>query len=226
MLQEITHQVNLLTLPIPNTLWQDLGKERGGRKLHTSYAPALLDQLRDSQTSGGGTGATGVGEKRASSIMDFAAMERYRTIRTDIYDMLIKIGGTPATATMGDPKDELRRWLRLYSRLITLPGIPPSDPKVVKYNFQRLRGWVFEIEAKFDPPVKKEILIECPNTWTDNDGIEYTCGERYYYNAMGDRESSLVALISGEGLVRVVCRSCGGNWDGTAEITILGRLFA
>ena len=222
MLPEIVTQVNLLTLPIPYTYWQDLGRERGGRKLHTSYAPALLDQLRDSQTSGGGTGTTGVGEKRTSSIMDFGAMERYREIRMDVNAMLVDVGGSQPGWTQGEVKDELRRWLRIYTPLATYPGIPISEPTKIKRVFQKLRGWVFEIEAKFDPPVKKEILIECPNTWKDEDGTDHTCGARYSINGIGDRESSLVALISGEGLVRIMCRTCGGNWDGETEITLMG----
>jgi len=225
MLHEIAQQVQALTLPIRHETW--VPDPVTGLHLHVAHAPALLDQLREA-TEGAGSGGYGRGgsEKRTRSLIDGENMKFYADIRHDVHEMLIEMEGMDYTsAPVGEVKDELKRWHRLYASRAHHKYLPIAQPKRMRRVFQVLQGWTIRIESTFNPQRKIELTIPCPNSWPVGDGTDLeTCGQRYVTDAIGDRSSALVAVVDEEGSVKVYCRACGGSWAGEMEISILGAM--
>lgn len=208
MLDKIDAQVALLVKPHRREVWQDLGPELGGRSLRVVFTPPLLDQLEQAIGSGGGTGAAGVGEKRTRAVIDPGAAELWWAIRRQVGVWLSDQHAHQTTLNM-PPKQQLIAWHRNYRRAFGQPTMP--DPADAGNRYLDLKGWVSQIEAKFDPPKTIEILASCP-----------ICHSRHRTDRdTGDISSALVALVRGEGRISVVCRACGESWEDEREIRVL-----
>jgi hypothetical protein len=224
-IEEITRLVNQLTLPEQVHRWQE--DESGGMRLRTIYVPSLLDQLNTAIASGSGTGAGGVGEKRAANVLDPDALTLYDDVRRGAAHLLYTETGR--REPRAEPAELLRRWLRLYARRIAggqdtmahAGGGESIIPVGGKYTIQsageilyRSAGdilyiWANRIEAKFDPPRAIEILLPCPAC-----DARHTEGET--------RASALVAFLR-PGSVNVQCRVCQEVWHGEEQMKNLRR---
>lgn len=211
MLYEISQQVQLLTSPNRHEHW--VPRPIGGLALHTSFTPPLLDQLREAIKGNNGGYGRGGTEKRARAVMDSAALEEFNAIQSEIHEMLVEISGAWYTGLPpGESKDELRRWLRLYTRQVTTGYTPIAETNRVRAVHSKLAGWSTSIQDKFNPSRQKEILVNCPE-----------CGERYAQDKQGDRVSALVAVFQPQVNLYVRCRNCNCTWTGS-DIRVLGEL--
>lgn len=216
MLDQIKAQVGLLVAPIPHTFWQPRDdRPEAPRDLRTVHAPSLLSLLSQSlgSTTGGGRGGA---EKRTRSIIDAGGLELWQEIETTASGWYHWETGSRLFHGSKDPRDMLKAWLPVFTRRMHREIRPDEDKKEQKQVYGTLTGWVRTIEAKFDPPRKVEILVDCPE-----------CGKARYLDGLGDESSSLVAEVSSSGSVRIVCKSCEKVWHNpeqyqreTVEVTI------
>lgn len=200
-MKELTEQVNLLTLPNRHDHWVP-GPQ--GLRLQSSHTLPLLDLLRESVYSGSGGYGRGGTAKDQRAIIDPGAFAMYEDIRRGVHSLLEEAVGVDRVGPLGEPKDELRRWHRLYLRQITDGWLPATTEAGILLRTKRVRGWATSIADKFDPPKQKEILIPCPN-----------CGKRYAEDELGDRSSALVAELREGQPSMLRCKACHHGWTVT-----------
>lgn len=201
----IRNNVDKLTKPYKSVILQEIdGPEVKIERTEITLKPLLI-QLAEAIGSSQSIAARGGGDASTRSVLDAGALMLMTDIEEDLRGLWMSVFSPQRKARPVDPITAVRQIMVQLNKLVLDNRI--DNDELWKIN-QVFGGWVFQIDAKFDPPVIIEVTRPCPD-----------CHESFVYDEFSDR---LLALVvewhkSFEDS-SAQCRACGKSWVGQMEL--------
>jgi hypothetical protein len=196
---DLLDNIDKLTQPNRSKIIQDgpVGSGLAGQKTVTVELPSLLDQLEAAIRGTIGIGGSG-SLPNERNMLDADALYRFVMIKTAIGDWAAHV---KSTVHVGDPSGTLRAWYVKYTQ-------QHRELESVRYYLGKTSGWIYQIEAKLDPPRVRELPDRCPECQADS-----------WWNP-SDKHRYLHPLIveyrpTGPNMIQEAkarCRACATEW--------------
>lgn len=196
---DLLDAVDALSLPRTSKVMQS--NDAGIMCVTTINHDPRLQHLRSAIVGGIGSHAGGSNEPRLP--FDAGSLALYTEIETAISTWFVDLMQKPVYLT---PEQTLRQWYIGFHDAYLKGAVTDEE----RYEYTKtLRKWAHQIDSKFDPPRKLELMAPCPE-----------CGERHAFDPKsGDLMPALIVEYHEEGSQTVVnamvsCRSCEAVWPG------------
>lgn len=147
---DLLEEIDRLTKPNRNKIIQDTIAGQNPNTV-TIVLPPLLTQLEDAIAGTIGIGGSG-SLPNERNMLDSDALQKFMYIKSTIRDWAQMVG---SEVVPQDPARTLRAW---YVKYVA----SERELASVRFYTGKAKSWVFQIEAKLDPPRVRELPDRCP----------------------------------------------------------------
>jgi hypothetical protein len=187
---ELLDEIDRLTTSQRSKVMQEAGTA-------TVELPPLLTQLEDAVAGTIGIGGSG-SLPNERNVLDSDALEKFLRIKSLIRDWALSV---QSVVYPEDPARTLRAWYVKYTAA-------ERELASVRFYTGKAKSWVFQIEAKLDPPRIRELPDRCPDChafewWNPADK------HRYLHPLIVEYRPTGADMIQ-QALAR--CRACEKTW--------------
>lgn len=169
----------------------------------------MLEQVREAISPNIGRTHSGHSGSAERAPFDLEAFMLYEDIEGRIASLWLM--ATETGKLRGSPEKNLQAWFTAFDAAWVRNEISEAQ---LLLALSRIGGFISRIENYFDPASMSEILAPCP---------EAGCGERYWLDRAGNRQSALIVVYRpGRELVGR-CRCCAQEWHGDAQLVQLAK---
>lgn len=209
ILISLRDDVDKLTKPYQQTVMQEVddGPEVKIEKRVLELKPLLI-QLQEAIGSSQSVAARGGGDMSTRAVLDAGALMLMTDIEDDIRELWNALHAPSIRARPLENTRAVRQMMVQVNKLVLDNRL---DDQALWDVYRVINSWVYQIEAKFDPPVVIEVTRPCPK-----------CHESFVYDEFNDRVLAL-AMEWRKSFEQssAECRACGQTWLGQNELRLL-----
>lgn len=212
MTEQLLDAIDALTLGRIEHITQTTDDGTFIRSVPVSH-PSLITQLEQAATPSTGNDGGSKSAMNSREPINSEALFEFAKITSEIraWCRIEKIDPSRDITKTGSDRaiHDLRAW---YVSFVTYE-------RDATFHTTEIWRWVRRIEARLDPPKRREIMVPCPicktTTWLDNDGDQHPYPLLIEYRIEDERMTRLRAL----------CQACENVWLGYEAVEELSEVI-